>query len=136
MDIKQPVTNIYDAYSISSEEENDINNIFEPTTKIMLPSEISTNNTNNTTNTNNTSSDTESDDYNEHNIIMNNRRKPSFVKKSLKSFSTRIDILPEKIKETMIIEKLKSPRLCYIRHKALYGMTLFTLVIISLIIIF
>jgi len=133
MDIKQPVTNIYDAYSISSDEENDINNIFEPTTKIILPSEISTNNTNNT---NNTSSDTESDDYNEHNIIMNNRRKPSFVKKSLVSFSTRIDILPEKIKETMIIEKLKSPRLCYIRHKALYGMTLFTLVIISLIIIF
>ena len=124
----KPVTNIYDAYSISSDEDNDINNIFEPTNKIMLPSEISNNNTNN-----NTSSDTESDDYNEHNIIMNNRRKPSFVKKSLDSFSTRIDILPEKIKETMIIEILK---LCYIRHKALYGMAFFTLVIISLIIIF
>lgn len=131
MDIKQPVTNIYDAYSISSEEDNDINNIFEPSFKIMLPSEISNKNTNN-----NTSSDTESEDYNEHDIIMNNRRKPSFVKKSLDSFTTRIDILPEKIKETMIIEKLKSPRLCYIRHKAIYGMALFTLVIIALIIIF
>jgi hypothetical protein len=126
----KPVTNIYDAYSISSDEDNDINNIFEPTNKIMLPSEISNNRNNNT------SSDTESDDYNEHNIIMNNRRKPSFVKKSLDKLSTRIDILPEKIKETMIIEKIKSPRLCYIRHKALYGMALFTLVIISLIIIF
>jgi hypothetical protein len=128
MELQQPVVNIYDAYSVSSEEENDINNIFEPT-PMRLPSEISNN-------TNNNSSDTESEDYNEYDIIMNNRRKPSFVKKSLDSFTTRIDILPEKIKETMIIEKLKSPRSCYIRHKALYGMALFTLVIIALIIIF
>lgn len=130
MENQQPVTNIYDAYSISSDEDNDINNIFEPTTKIMLPSEISKNNNNN-----DTCSDTDSDGYNENNIIMNGRRKPSFVKKSLAKFSTRINILPEKIKETMIIEKLTSPRLCYIRDKAIYGMALFTLVLIALIII-
>jgi len=128
MEIQQPVISIYDAYSISSDEENDIidNKEYEPPIKVRLPSEI----------TINTSSDTDSDDYNENNIIHNNRRKPSFVKKSLKNFSTRIEILPEKLRETMILEKIKSPRLCYIKYKV-YGMTmLLMLVIISLVIIF
>ena len=130
MEIQQPVISIYDAYSISSDEENDIDNKeYEPPIKVRLPSEITINTSSNT------SSDTESDDYNENNIIHNNRRKPSFVKKSLKNFSTRIEILPEKLRETMILEKIKSPRLCYIKYKV-YGMTiLLMLVIISLVII-
>jgi hypothetical protein len=131
MEIQQPVISIYDAYSISSDEENDIDNKeYEPPIKVRLPSEITINTSSNT------SSDTESDDYNENNIIHNNRRKQSFVKKSLKNFSTRIEILPEKLRETMILEKIKSPRLCYIKYKV-YGMTiLLMLVIISLVIIY
>lgn len=135
MEIQQPGISIYDAYSISSDEENDIDNKeYEPPIKVRLPSEITINTSSNTSS--DTSSDTESDDYNENNIIHNNRRKPSFVKKSLKNFSTRIEILPEKLRETMILEKIKSPRLCYIKYKV-YGMTiLLMLVIISLVIIY
>lgn len=119
MEIQQP--NMYDDYSVSSGDE-DLE--YEP----ALPSEITNKITDNT-------SDSSSDECNEHNIMYNNRRKPSFVKKSLVELSTRINILPDKLKETMIIEKETSPSFCYIRHKVLCGLAIIASVIVSLIVI-
>ena len=99
MEEQIPRISVYDEYSISSDDSIEI----EPD----LPSKIAEH-------IPDTSSDTSSDDYTEMNIMYNNRRKPSFVKKSLKQFSTRIDVLPEKLKETLIIETNSPKGLCCI----------------------
>jgi hypothetical protein len=111
-----------DDYSISSDDE-----IIEALPSAIVEAGKAIDNT----------SDTSSDDRNELEVIYNNhRRKPSFVEKTLKQFSTRIDILPEKLKGTFTIETNTPPSgLSYIENKILYGLAVITLVIIVLIIV-
>ena len=86
-----------------------------------------------------TNSDTDSDGYNENNIIDNARRRPSFIRKSLKTLSTRIDVLPDHVKDTLIDTNNTNKQNSYFsifKRKTLLGLSLISGTILSLIIIF
>lgn len=92
-----PEYNMYDAYSVSDDDSTSSYN--EP---VLRPSHIIT-----AEKDKNYDSDS-SDDYNENNIIMNNKRKKSFIRNSLKSFKVRTSYLPSKIRDTFIINNKKN----------------------------
>lgn len=137
--IVDSVINAYDDYGIiSSDDDNEI------IKNVIRPSELVKNNQSNknlkiNSDTNsNTDSDTDSDGFNENNIIDNYRRRPSFIKKSLKTLSTRIDVLPDQVKDTLIDTNNTNNQNSYFgifKRKTILGLSLISGTILSLIFI-
>ncbi len=130
--IVDSVINMYDDYGISSDDDNENIEIE------IRPSELINNNKSNKNmkTYSDTNSDTDSDGYNENNIIVVGRRRPSFIKKSLQTLSTRIDVLPDHVKHTLIDTNNTNSYFNIYKRKILLGLTIITGTIISLLIIF
>jgi len=126
--------NIYDEYGITSSDDDD-----EIKENAIRPSELIINKSNKNVKTySDTNSDTDSDGYNENNIISNARRRPTFIRNSLKTLSTRIDVLPDQVKQTLIDTNNtnNSSYFSIFKRKTLLGLSLISGTLISLIIIF
>ncbi len=85
---------IYQEYGIYTDDDTDD----EINTKISRPSTII--NEHISLKQSDENSDTDSDGYTDNNYISISRRRPSFIKTSLTSFSSRIRISPGHIKKT------------------------------------
>ena len=83
-----------------------------------------------------TDSDTDSDGYNENDIIAVGRRKPSFIRKSLQTLSTRIDVLPDHVKHTLIDTNKTKGYYGFYKRKTLIGLSIISGIILSLLVIF
>lgn len=97
--IVDSVINAYDDYSILTSDDDDNEIIKDQIRPSVLVKNSKSKNIKTYSDTN---SDTDSDGYNENNIISNARRRPSFIRKSLKTLSTRIEASPDHIKDTLI----------------------------------
>lgn len=134
--IVDSVINMYDDYGISSDDDNENIEIE------IRPSELINNNKSNKnmktySDTNSdTNSDTDSDGYNENDIISVGRRKPSFIRKSLQTLSTRIDVLPDHVKHTLIDTNKTEGYYGFCKRKTLLGLSIISGTIISLFVIF
>jgi len=130
--IVDSVINMYDDYGISSDDDN------ENIENAIRPSElIKTNKSKKNMKTySDTNSDTDSDGYNENNIIVVGRRRPSFIKKSLQTLSTRIDVLPDHVKHTLIDTNNTNSYYGFYKRKTLVGLSIISGIIISLLVIF
>jgi hypothetical protein len=129
--IVDSVINMYDDYGISSDDDN------ENIENAIRPSElIKTNKSKKNMKTySDTNSDTDSDGYNENNIIVVGRRRPSFIKKSLQTLSTRIDVLPDHVKHTLIDTNNTNSYYGFYKRKTLLGLSIISGIIISLLVI-
>ena len=139
-------TSVYDDYGITSSDDDD-----EIIKNVIRPSELSKpipSNKNkkihsdmNSDTGSDTGSDTDSDDYNENNnIIEVGRRRHSFIRNSLKKLTSRINVLPEHVKQTLIdTDSINSPNnssyFNIFKRKTLLGLSIISGTIISLIVI-
>jgi len=130
--IVDSVINAYDDYGvISSDDENEIiKDEIRPS--VLVKNKQYNKNLKINSDTN---SDTDSDGYNENNIINNFRRRPSFIKKSLRTLSTRIEASPDHIKDTLIDTNNQNSYFGIFKRKTLLGLSLISGTIISLIVI-
>jgi len=130
--IVDSVINTYDDYGISSDDDNENIEIE------IRPSELINNNKSNKNmkTYSDTNSDTDSDGYNENNIIAVGRRRPSFIRKSLQTLSTRIDVLPDHVKHTLIDTNNTKGYYGFCKRKTLLGLSIISGTIISLFVIF
>ena len=126
-----PTTN-YDEYGIIVSDDDEYSNNIRPSELIKNNESILKFNTKLYSD-----SDTDSDGYDDNNIIMVGRRRPSFIKNTLKSLSNRIDIAPIQVKQSFNHENNISKNYFSIfKHKTLLWLSLFTGSIISLLVIF
>jgi hypothetical protein len=130
--------NMYDDYGIlTSDDENEI--IKDEIRPSVLVKNSKSKNIKTYSDTNSdTNSDTDSDGYNENNIINNFRRRPSFIKKSLRTLSTRIEASPDHIKDTLIDTNNTNNQNSYFgifKRKTILGLSLISGTILSLIFI-
>ena len=123
--------NMYDGYGIITSDDESKENA-------IRPSELINNNQSNKNvkTYSDTNSDTDSDGYNENNIIANARRRPTFIRNSLKTLSTRIDVLPDQVKQTLIdTNNTNSSYFNIFKRKTLLGLSIISGTILSLIVI-
>ena len=135
-------TSVYDDYGITSSDDDDeiIKNVIRPS-ELSKPIPSNKNKKIHSYMNSDTGSDTDSDDYNENNnIIEVGRRRHSFIRNSLKKLTSRINVLPEHVKQTLIdTDSINSPNnssyFNIFKRKTLLGLSIISGTIISLIVI-
>ena len=135
-------TSVYDDYGITSSDDDDeiIKNVIRPS-ELSKPIPSNKNKKIHSDMNSDTGSDTDSDDYNENNnIIEVGRRRHSFIRNSLKKLTSRINVLPEHVKQTLIdTDSINSPNnssyFNIFKRKTLLGLSIISGTIISLIVI-
>ena len=135
-------TSVYDDYGINSSDDDDeiIKNVIRPS-ELSKPIPSNKNKKIHSDMNSDTGSDTDSDDYNENNnIIEVGRRRHSFIRNSLKKLTSRINVLPEHVKQTLIdTDSINSPNnssyFNIFKRKTLLGLSIISGTIISLIVI-
>lgn len=133
---------VYDDYGITSSDDDDeiIKNVIRPS-ELSKPIPSNKNKKIHSDMNSDTGSDTDSDDYNENNnIIEVGRRRHSFIRNSLKKLTSRINVLPEHVKQTLIdTDSINSPNnssyFNIFKRKTLLGLSIISGTIISLIVI-
>tara|TARA_B110000967_G_C18498448_1_gene370316 strand:- start:10 stop:447 length:438 start_codon:yes stop_codon:yes gene_type:complete len=135
-------TSVYDDYGITGSDDDDeiIKNVIRPS-ELSKPIPSNKNKKIHSDMNSDTGSDTDSDDYNENNnIIEVGRRRHSFIRNSLKKLTSRINVLPEHVKQTLIdTDSINSPNnssyFNIFKRKTLLGLSIISGTIISLIVI-